>query len=53
MKTYIISEVEMKDHDGYMKEFAPLAAKAIESGGGKFLVRGTKPEAPRRPRDAS
>jgi uncharacterized protein (DUF1330 family) len=42
MKTYVISEVEMKDHDGYMKEFAPLAAKAIESGGGKFLVRGGK-----------
>ena len=42
MKTYVISEIEMKDQAGYMKEFAPRAAKTIESGGGKFLVRGGK-----------
>jgi uncharacterized protein (DUF1330 family) len=30
------------DKDGYAKEFIPPAAKAIEEGGGKYVVRGGK-----------
>jgi uncharacterized protein (DUF1330 family) len=39
---YEILEANVTNQDAYIKEFAPLAAKAIEAGGGKFLVRGGK-----------
>jgi uncharacterized protein (DUF1330 family) len=42
--TYVIAEVTIKDQDGYLKEFAPAVAKAIEASGGKFLARGGKTE---------
>ncbi len=35
-------EVNITNQDAYLKEYAPLAAKAIETAGGKFLVRGGK-----------
>jgi uncharacterized protein (DUF1330 family) len=40
---YVIGEINVKDQDGYMKEFAPAAVKAMDAFGGKFLVRGGKP----------
>ena len=39
---YVVVEVAVTDKDGYAKEFIPLAAKAIEEGGGKYVVRGGK-----------
>jgi uncharacterized protein (DUF1330 family) len=39
---YEILEANVTNQDAYIKEFAPLAVKAIEAGGGKFLVRGGK-----------
>jgi len=41
---YIIGDVNVKDKDAYSyaNEFLPLALKAIEDGGGKYLVRGGK-----------
>jgi uncharacterized protein (DUF1330 family) len=39
---YIIAEVDVKDKDAYAKEFLPAATKAIEEGGGKYIVRGGK-----------
>ena len=37
---YVISEVNVRDKDPYMKEFLPARAKAIEDAGGSYLVRG-------------
>ena len=37
---YVVVEVAVTDKDGYAKEFIPPAAKAIEEGGGKYVVRG-------------
>jgi uncharacterized protein (DUF1330 family) len=42
MKAYVIAIVDIKDREGYMRDFAPLSVKTIEAGGGKFLVRGGK-----------
>ena len=42
MKAYVIAFVDIKDREGYMKDFMPRSVKAIEAGGGKFLVRGGK-----------
>jgi uncharacterized protein (DUF1330 family) len=39
---YVVVEVAVTDKDGYAKEFLPPAAKAIEEGGGKYVVRGGK-----------
>jgi uncharacterized protein (DUF1330 family) len=39
---YVIGEITIKDHDGYLKEFAPAVVKAQEASGGKFLARGGK-----------
>ena len=39
---YVVVEVAVTDKDGYAKEFIPPAAKAIEEGGGKYVVRGGK-----------
>lgn len=39
---YVVAEINMKDQDGYMKEFLPPAVKAIEEAGGKYVVRGGK-----------
>jgi uncharacterized protein (DUF1330 family) len=37
---YVIAEVTVKDQENYLKEFAPVRAKAIADSGGKYLVRG-------------
>ena len=37
---YVVAEINVHDYDGYMKKFLPLAAKAIEEAGGKYVVRG-------------
>lgn len=37
---YVIAEIDETNHDGFVKEFAPLAAKALSGGGAKTLARG-------------
>jgi len=39
---YVVAEINVKNPDGYMKEFLPSAAKAIAEAGGKYVVRGGK-----------
>jgi uncharacterized protein (DUF1330 family) len=39
---YYVSEVAVKDQNGYMTEFVPPAEKSRQDAGGKFLVRGGK-----------
>lgn len=41
---YVIAEVNIKDQERYLKEFAPAVVKAQEASGGKFLIRGGKIE---------
>jgi uncharacterized protein (DUF1330 family) len=39
---YAVLEIDVANKDAYLKEFAPLAVKAIESAGAKTLARGGK-----------
>lgn len=40
---YVVAEIDVKDHDGFLKEFAPVAVKALSAGAGyKALARGGK-----------
>jgi uncharacterized protein (DUF1330 family) len=39
---YVIDQIKVSNLDAYIKEFGPLASKAIEVEGGKYLVRGGK-----------
>ena len=39
---YVITEITIKDQDGYTKEFLPPVTKAIQDAGGKFIARGGK-----------
>jgi uncharacterized protein (DUF1330 family) len=40
---YVIAEIDVKDQDGFLKEFAPVAVKALSAGAGyKALARGGK-----------
>ena len=39
---YLITEITIKDQDGYTKEFLPPVTKAIQDAGGKFIARGGK-----------
>jgi uncharacterized protein (DUF1330 family) len=39
---YVIDQIEVSNLDAYIKEFGPLASKAIEAGGGKYMARGGK-----------
>ena len=43
MTAYVISEVEMRDLDGF-EAYRALAAKTITQFGGRYLVRGGKAE---------
>ncbi|TFV71738.1 DUF1330 domain-containing protein [Bradyrhizobium frederickii] len=43
MTAYVISELEMRDPDGFAA-YRTLAAKTIERYGGRYLVRGGKVE---------
>jgi uncharacterized protein (DUF1330 family) len=40
---YAIVEINVTDKEGYTKEFLPLIAKEIQTGGGKYIVRGGNP----------
>lgn len=37
---YQILEADVSNRDAYIKEFVPLASKAVRDGGGKTLARG-------------
>src|SRR5580704_12069385 len=37
---YLITEINVRDQDGYEKEFVPVILKAIHDAGGRFLARG-------------
>jgi uncharacterized protein (DUF1330 family) len=40
---YVIAEIDVKDQDGFLKEFSPVAVKALSAGAGyKALTRGGK-----------
>lgn len=39
---YVVIEIEVTSQDAYLKEFAPLALKAMADAGGTLLVRGGK-----------
>ena len=36
---YLITEITVKNEDGYTREFLPARAKAIQGAGGKYIVR--------------
>ena len=37
---YVVAEITVKDEDGYKKDFFPLAQKAIDDNGGKYIAGG-------------
>ena len=39
---YAVVEIDVTNQDGFMKEYSPVAGKAITAGGGKYLARGGK-----------
>ena len=39
---YVIAEVKITNQAGYMKEFLPARAKAMDESGGRYIVRGGK-----------
>jgi uncharacterized protein (DUF1330 family) len=39
---YVISEIDMTDPDAYVKEYVPLAQKALRESGQKLLAAGGK-----------
>jgi uncharacterized protein (DUF1330 family) len=39
---YTIVEIDVTNQDGFTKEFAPIAGKALTDGGAKFLARAGK-----------
>jgi uncharacterized protein (DUF1330 family) len=41
---YTIAQVNVKDPDGYKKDFLPVVMKGIEAAGAKYIVRGGKTE---------
>jgi uncharacterized protein (DUF1330 family) len=42
LPAYVVIENDVTNPDAYLKEFVPLASKAITQGGGTFLARGGK-----------
>jgi uncharacterized protein (DUF1330 family) len=42
LPAYAVLETDVTNADAYLKEYAPLAAKALTTAGGKFLARGGK-----------
>jgi uncharacterized protein (DUF1330 family) len=42
---YAVVEIDVSDPEAYAKQFLPVAGKALQAGGIKFLVRGGKTEA--------
>jgi uncharacterized protein (DUF1330 family) len=39
---YVVIETDVTNPDAYLKEFVPLASKAITQGGGNVIARGGK-----------
>jgi uncharacterized protein (DUF1330 family) len=39
---YAVVEIDVSNQDAFLKEYAPIAGKAITAGGGKYLARGGK-----------
>jgi uncharacterized protein (DUF1330 family) len=39
---YSITEIEVADQEGYMKDYAPRAAAALQAAGARYIVRGGK-----------
>ena len=39
---YAVVEIDISNQEGFMKEYSPVAGKAITAGGGKYLARGGK-----------
>ena len=39
---YVIAELDVTNEDGFLKEFTPLAQKALAESGNKAIVRGGK-----------
>ena len=39
---YVVVEIDVSNQDAFLKEYAPIAGKAITAGGGKYLARGGK-----------
>jgi uncharacterized protein (DUF1330 family) len=39
---YAVVEIDVTNQDAFMKEYSPIAGKAITGGGGKYLARGGK-----------
>ncbi len=39
---YYVAEIDVKDVEGYTKEYAPLAQASIKANGGRFLAVGQK-----------
>ena len=37
---YVINEIAVKDEDGYKNDFLPMAQKAIDDNGGKYIAGG-------------
>ena len=37
---YVVAEITVKDEDGYKNDFLPLAQKAIDDNGGKYIAGG-------------
>ena len=37
---YVVAEIDVKDQDGYTKEFLPKAQANIKESGGKYLAGG-------------
>ena len=42
LPAYVVAEIDVSNQDAYVKEYAPLAQKAILAGGAKYLARGGK-----------
>jgi uncharacterized protein (DUF1330 family) len=42
LPAYAVLETDVTNVEAYLKEYAPLAAKALIAAGGKFLARGGK-----------
>jgi len=39
---YVVVEIDLTNQEAFLKEYAPIAGKAIIAGGGKYLARGGK-----------
>jgi uncharacterized protein (DUF1330 family) len=42
LPAYAVVEIDVTDQDAFVKEYAPIAGKAITGGGGTYLARGGK-----------